>query len=336
MSALRKQKGVALLVVLILLVMMSALAAKISQQFCRNLQKTHYQVSQQQLRWAMQAQEKVVKDRLQTDATGENKALNLDGDWHQPLETRGEDYTVVSQVEDAQDCFNVNNLLAAEKILQGQNAPAVPEKPRNEQIVEQILTESGISHTTAEEVYQQLVDYLDGDATTAKDGAESDAWAGVLPARQPANQMMRTIAEIKQLPAFPVAAYPKVSKLLCALPDSASKVDVNTLKPEQAALLAALFPGKLTEDDAVRLIDSRPETGWENMETFSKALEQTFPQLKDDLPQVAELLSISSRYFRVNYTGNTDELTLRVVSQLQVNNEAGEIVTWQRRYRMIE
>lgn len=336
MSALRKQKGVALLVVLILLVMMSALAAKISQQFCRNLQKTHYQVSQQQLRWAMQAQEKVVKDRLQTDATGENKALNLDGDWHQPLETRGEDYTVVSQVEDAQDCFNVNNLLAAEKMPQGQNAPAVPEKPRNEQIVEQILTESGISHTTAEEVYQQLVDYLDGDATTAKDGAESDAWAGVVPARQPANQMMRTIAEIKQLPAFPVAAYPKVSKLLCALPDSASKVDVNTLKPEQAALLAALFPGKLTEDDAVRLIDSRPETGWENMETFSKALEQTFPQLKDDLPQVAELLSISSRYFRVNYTGNTDELTLRVVSQLQVNNEAGEIVTWQRRYRMIE
>ena len=322
--------------VLILLVMMSALAAKISQQFCRNLQKTHYQVSQQQLRWAMQAQEKVVKDRLQADASGENKALNLDGDWHQPLETRGEDYTVVSQVEDAQDCFNVNNLLAAEKIPQGQNAPAVPEKPRNEQIVEQILTESGISHATAEEVYQQLVDYLDGDATTAKDGAESDAWAGVVPARQPANQMMRTIAEIKQLPAFPAAAYPKVSKLLCALPDSASKVDVNTLKPEQAALLAALFPGKLTEDDAVRLIDSRPETGWENMETFSKALEQTFPQLKDDLPQVAELLSISSRYFRVNYTGNTDELTLRVVSQLQVNNEAGEIVTWQRRYRMIE
>lgn len=336
MSALRKQKGVALLVVLILLVMMSALAAKISQQFCRNLQKTHYQVSQQQLRWAMQAQEKVVKDRLQADASGESKPLSLEGDWHQPLETRGEDYTVVSQVEDAQDCFNVNNLLAVEKIAQGQNAPAVQEKPRREQIVEQLLTESGLSQTNAEEVYLQLVDYLDGDTTTAREGAETDAWAGVVPARQPANQMMRTIAEIKLLPAFPAAAYPKVSKLLCALPDSASKVDVNTLKPEQAALLAALFPGKLTEDDAVRLIESRPETGWENRETFSKALEQTFPQLKDDLPQVADYLSINSRYFRVNYTGNTDELTLRVVSQLQVNNEAGEIVTWQRRYRMSE
>ena len=331
-----KQKGVALLVVLILLVMMSALAAKISQQFCRNLQKTHYQVSQQQLRWAMQEQEKVVKNRLQTDASGESKALAPDGDWHQPLETQGDDYTVVSQVEDAQDCFNVNNLLAADKIAQGQNAPAVPEKPRKEQIVEHVLTDSGISQTTAEEIYLQLVDYLDGDTTTAKEGAETDAWAAVVPARLPANQMMRTIAEIKLLPAFPAAAYPKVSKLLCALPDTASKVDVNTLKPEQAALLAALFPGKLNEDDAARLIESRPETGWESMETFSKALEQAFPQLKDDLPQVADYLSINSRYFRVNYTGNTDELTLRVVSQLQVNNEAGEIVTWQRRYRMIE
>lgn len=336
MSALRKQKGVALLVVLILLVMMSALAAKISQQFCRNLQKTHYQVSQQQLRWAIQAQEKVVKDRLQADASGESKALSPDGDWHQPLETRGENYTVVGQVEDAQDCFNVNNLLAVENVAQGQNAPAVPEKPRREQIVEQLLTESGLSQTNAEEVYLQLVDYLDGDTTTAKEGAETDAWAGAVPARQPANQMMRTVAEITLLPAFPAAAYPKVSKLLCALPDAASKVDVNTLKPEQAALLAALFPGKLNEDDAVRLIESRPETGWESMETFSKVLEQAFPQLKDDLPQVADYLSINSRYFRVNYTGNTDELTLRVVSQLQVNNEAGEIVTWQRRYRMIE
>lgn len=97
-----------------------------------------------------------------------------------------------------------------------------------------------------------------------------------------------------------------------------------------------MFPGKLTQDDAVRLLDSRPESGWENMEAFSKALEQAFPQLKDDLPQVVDQFSINSRYFRVNYTGNTDELTLRVVSQLQVNNEAGEIVTWQRRYRMIE
>ncbi|MBM3073614.1 type II secretion system minor pseudopilin GspK [Lelliottia sp. RWM.1] len=336
MNTLRKQKGVALLVVLILLVMMSALAAKISQQFCRNLQKTRYQVSQQQIRWAIQAQEKVVKDTLQTDASGESKPLAPDGDWHQPLETQGEDYTLVSQVEDAQDCFNVNNLLAADNATQAVNVQAAPEKPRNEQTLEQLLADSGISQVTAEEIYLQLVDYLDADPSTVKEGAERDAWAGTVPARLPANQMMRDIAEIKLLPAFPVSAYPKVSKLLCALPDTVSKVDVNTLSQAKAVILAALFPGKLTTEGASRLIASRPESGWESLDDFMKALEQNAPQLKDDLPKVTEQLAINSRYFRVRYTGNTDDLTLRVISQLQVNQDAGEIVTWQRRYRMIE
>ncbi|WP_333850344.1 type II secretion system minor pseudopilin GspK [Leclercia sp.] len=332
---LRRQRGVALLVVLILLVMMSALAAKISQQFCRNLQKTHYQVSQQQLRWAIQRQEWAVKDRLQTAASGESTPLALDGEWHQPLETQGEYYTVVSQVEDAQDCFNVNNLLTEEKPAPDR-AAAMPTKPGKQQTVEQLLVEGGLDHATAEQVYGQLVDYLDGDSITAKEGQESDAWAGVQPARGPANQMMRNIGEIKLLPAFPAAAYAKVSALLCALPDASSKIDVNTLKPGQARLLAALFPGKMTVDEASRLLEARPEAGWENIEAFSEALVQNAPQLKDALTQIADRLSINSRYFRVNYTGNTDDLTLRVVSQLQVDTHAGEIVTWQRRYRMIE
>jgi len=336
MNRVRKQRGVALLVVLILLVLMSALAAKISQQFCRNLQKTHYQVSQQQLRWAMQAQETAIKARLQTATGGENNVLTLDGDWHQPLETQGDDYTVTSQVEDAQDCFNVNNLLATPAAPEKTDAPAVSEKPRQQQILEQIFTDSGLSTTAAEEVYTQLVDALDEDTITAKGGQEDDAWAGVQPARLPANQMMQTLSEIKQLPAFPAAAWPKVSALLCALPTTDSKINVNTLTAKQARLLAALFPGKLPEEEAKRVIEARPEGGWESVDTFSKALELNAPQLKDDLKTVGELVAVNSRYFRVNYTGNTDDLTLRVVSQLLVNTEAGEVNTWQRRYRMVE
>lgn len=338
MSRDNKQRGVALLVVLILLVMMSALAAKISQQFCRNLQKTHYQVSQQQLRWAMQRQEEAVKGLLLSAISGENSVLTLDGEWHEPLETQGEYYTVVSQVEDAQNCFNVNNLLAAPASAGKEEtpAPAVTEKPRQQQIVEQLLTDGGVSALTAEEIYLQLVDYLDENTTTAKGGQEDDAWAGLQPARLPANRMMLSLNELKLLPAFPAAAWPKVSKLFCALPTTTSRVDVNTLTPQQAGLLAALFPGKLTADEAKRVIESRPEEGWESVKAFSEQLERNAPQLKDDLKQAAELLDVSSRFFRVDYTGNTDELTLRVVSQLRAERETGEVRTWQRRYRMIE
>lgn len=72
-----------------------------------------------------------------------------------------------------------------------------------------------MSQTAAESVYLQLVDYLDGDTTTVKEGAETDAWAGVVPARQPANQMMRTIAEIKLLPAPCVSLSESEQAVMC-------------------------------------------------------------------------------------------------------------------------
>lgn len=192
----------------------------------------------------MQAQEKVVKDRLQSDASGESKALSLQGDWHQPLETRGDDYTVVSQVEDAQDCFNVNNLLAADDIAQGQNAPAVPEKPRKEQIVEQLLTGSGLSsprRTRFTRSWWTIWMAIPPRPARGRRAMPGRAWC---PPGQPANQMMRTIAEITLLPAFPATAYRKVSTLLCALPDTASKVDVNTLKPGTGRLTGRHVPRK--------------------------------------------------------------------------------------------
>lgn len=335
----RKERGVALLVVLILLVMMSALAAKISQQFCRHLQKTHYQVSQQTLKWAIARQQKVLENVLQKAGSAESAGLSPVGDWAQPLETHGDNYTVVSQVEDARTCFNVNSLLAVDA-APANAAPtdggALPEKPVKEQIVEQLLVESGVGTLAAEEIYQQLVDYLDADDVTAKQGQEADAWAGVTPARGPANQMMRTAGEIRLLPAFPQAAWAKASQYLCALPDTDGTVDVNTLTPEQAPLLAAVFTGVLTKDDAARLIDSRPEEGWESLDAFSKVLESNYPQTKEILAQLQDRVAVNSRYFRVNTTGNTDDLTLRVVSQLHVDNEAGKVVTWQRRYRMVE
>ncbi|MET4887891.1 type II secretion system protein GspK, partial [Enterobacter asburiae] len=88
--------------------------------------------------------------------------------------------------------------------------------------------------------------------------------------------------------------------------------------------------------DAARLIYTRPEEGWASLEAFSKVLESNYPQTKDILAQIQDRVAVNSRYFRVDTTGNTDDLTLRVVSQLHVDSEVGKVVTWQRRYRMVE
>jgi general secretion pathway protein K len=333
----RKQRGVALLVVLILLVMMSVLAARISQQFCRSIQKTRYQASQQQLYWAMQAQGEAIANVLKDAVSGEDKPLDPKGSWVEPVETRGENYSVESTLHDAQDCFNVNNLQAAEIPAEGTaDAPSEKVKAPQQQIVEALLVKAGLSTLNAEEVYGQLVDYVDADDMTASGSQEADAWTGMHPARLPANQMMRSISEIKLLPAFPENAYASVSTMFCALPDAAALVDVNTLQPEKAALLSALFLGTLTEDDAIRLIDSRPEAGWESQKAFEEQLEKQFPATKDVLEQSRAFYTVNSHYFSVSSVGTTDDLTLRVISQIHVDNGSGEVKTWQRRYKIIE
>ncbi|ADO49177.1 type II secretion system minor pseudopilin GspK [[Enterobacter] lignolyticus] len=329
-NAQTRQRGVALLVVLILLVMMSVLAGRISQQFCRSLQKTRYQLSQQQLRWGIQAQEKVIGQKLQT-LTGD-KSLASDGDWRDPVITRGEFYTVESAVTDAQTCFNVNSLLAEEPAQSG----AAPEKAQKERIVEALFARAGISEQTAQTLYGQLRDYLDADDVADGGRKESEAWAGLTPARFPANQMMRTPGEIRALPAFPAAAWPVLSRLMCALPATTGAVDVNTLAPEQAPLLAAVYDGVLSDDEAARLIASRPEAGWESVQAFEEQLLRQLPVKKEDLERSREFVSVSSRYFRVDSRATTDDLTLRVVTQLQVNSSTGDVAAWQRRYRIVE
>lgn len=336
--ALENQRGVALLVVLILLVMMSVLAGRISQQFCRSMQKTRYQTSYQQLRWAIQAQQKTIADILKHDAGGENKPLSLQGEWMQPVETLGEHYTVKSTVSDAQTCFNVNTLQAedAPATAVNENAAAPMEKSAKQQTFEALLESSGLSSHVAEAIYEQLKDYVDADEMTANQGQESDAWSGTRPARLPANQMMRSLSELRLLPAFPPSAYARVSKVLCALPDAGTRIDVNTLQPEQAVILAALFPGVLSEEDAARLIAARPESGWENQKAFEEQLVNLFPQSAQALEKSRDLLTLTSHYFRVNSMGTTDDLTLRVVSELRVDLGEGDVKTWQRRYKMIE
>lgn len=334
-NALARQRGVALLVVLILLVMMSVLAGHISQQFCRSLQKTRYQVSQQQLRWGIAAQESVIKERLQT-LTGD-KALASDGDWRDPVVTHGEFYTIESVITDAQTCFNVNSLLAEEPT---QSSPTQPggaaEQPQKARVVEALFGQAGISAQTAQTLYGQLRDYLDADDVAGEGGPESAAWSGLTPARFPANQMMRTLGEIRALPAFPAAAWPAISRLMCALPATTGAVNVNSLAPEQAPLLAAVYTGVLNDDEAARLIASRPQAGWESVQAFEAQLLKQFPVKKEDLARSRELVSVASQYFRVDSRATTDDLTLRVVTQLQRNSSTGDVTSWQRRYRIVE
>ena len=137
--------------------------------------------------------------------------------------------------------------------------------------------------------------------------------------------MMRTPGELKLLPAFPVAAYGKVS----AVRLTRHRQQGGCQHPDRRTGTAAGSPVyRLAERGRGRPSDRLPPGRGLGVDgAFQKELETNYPQTKDALKQVQAFLAVNSHYFRVNSTGNTDDLTLRVVSQLHVDNEAGKVIT---------
>lgn len=55
--------------------------------------------------------------------------------------------------------------------------------------------------------------------------------------------------------------YARLAPYVCALPNDKLVVNVNTIRPEQSALLVALYLDKVGLDDAKRVLTSRPRRG---------------------------------------------------------------------------
>ncbi|VEB05372.1 pullulanase [Klebsiella pneumoniae] len=82
---------------------------------------------------------------------------------------------------------------------------------------------------------------------------------------------MQDVSELRLLAGMDAALYQRLLPFVCVQPDDALQVNVNTLRPSQAALLVALFPGDLTLQEAQQLLHNRPRTGWSRRRRLSRA-----------------------------------------------------------------
>jgi general secretion pathway protein K len=75
-------------------------------------------------------------------------------------------------------------------------------------------------------------------------------------------------SELRAVAGVRAPVYAALRPFLCALPvTDLSPINVNTLGPNQAVLLAMLAPG-IDVARAQRVIDDRPVIGWENLARF--------------------------------------------------------------------
>ncbi|PLP27079.1 pullulanase, partial [Klebsiella michiganensis] len=105
----RRQRGVALLVVLLILALMVTMSTTIAERNGRAWQRTMAQVERLRAKWYARSAESLAAKILQRDASGSPNKMDLAQKWAQgPRRFTIDDGEVSGLIVDGQACFNLN------------------------------------------------------------------------------------------------------------------------------------------------------------------------------------------------------------------------------------
>ena len=116
MAAKRPQRGVALIVILLLLAVMVSIAASMADRLFSQFKRAGSQINYQQAYWYSLGVEALAKYGIEQSYKDNDDSINLSQPWAQELDSMPLDYgTVSGKLHDAQACFNINALSDVEQ-----------------------------------------------------------------------------------------------------------------------------------------------------------------------------------------------------------------------------
>lgn len=172
---------------------------------------------------------------------------------------------VEATVRDGGNCFNVNS------VVSGQSATGLVQRRSGIEQFISLMRVLGIPDAEARRIAEAAGDWADSDAVAGSVGAEDPAYAAGERPYRTGNTLFADVSELRPLAGMTAETYERIRPWLCALPVAElSPINVNTLSPEQAPLLAMLDPDRLGLDGARSMIEDRPERGWSSTLDFWK------------------------------------------------------------------
>lgn len=276
---LQKQRGVALLMVLIVITTLSALLYPLWQ--AQRMAMVRAQASQAQLQaWAvLMSTQDWVKSALKFDAQ-QSKTDSLQELWAQPMPPMPFDGgTIGGWLEDAQGRLNVNRLANPDPVHRAQ---ALEEFNRLCQVL-----------TLECPFWSAVADWVDSDDIPSTGGAETATYLSMQPARRAANQPIVAVEELQAVQGVSSIILQGLSPYLIALPQD-FPVNINTAK---MPVMMALAPW-MTEDQAKLITASQQSQPFESLMQVSELLRKNSVQDAEINLLVNERqLSVATQHF---------------------------------------
>ncbi len=262
-----RERGAALLTVLMLVAIIAVMAGAALEKLRLSTRLAGNAAAGEQARAYALAAETLATTRIGAMLEASPKRVTLQGDWSgrpfgMPLPGGG---FATARVRDGGNCFNLNSLVS------GRAGAYVTDPLMRPQFV-RLMRLLDVPVQVAEQIAAGTADWIDSDQAQQAMGAEDAAYLNRETPYRTADTLMTDPSEIRAVAGMTSQIYATLKPWICTLPVAqAAPINVNTLLPEQAPILAMLFPDTMSIAGARQMILQRPPQGVGSTDVFFKS-----------------------------------------------------------------
>jgi len=268
-----RQKGAALLIVLLLAATLSFVALATLEKTSLAAARAFNVNARSEALWRSLAVETLTVEAIEKFKDANDGRMSLDDEWAAaPIILPMDDGAARVIIADGTTCFNINS-------LSGEEGDA--SKAAGREFV-RLAGFAGIDEYEAETLSQTIGDWIDADVNRRPQGAEDEYYSTLPSPYRAGNQPLATVSELRAIKGVTRERYAALKPYLCALSDSGpSPLNVNMLEPRDAPVLAAMLGEEVTTQTAADIISARPPGGWTSVEAFMETPQISALNLED-------------------------------------------------------
>ena len=317
-----KERGAALLTVLLLVAVIAILAAhgidrlagatKLASNARELSQAKAYLIAAESI--GLQSAEEIV-------SASPGRTINVGG-WNgreQKFPVPGG--LIAASLADGGNCFNINSLVT-------QQQDVLSARPEGLAQFSRLMVMLGTLDGDAADIAESVADWIDSDTVAAPRGAEDQYYLQQENPYRTANALIVDVSELRTIKGVTDDIFVRLVPWICALPTTdLSPININTLRPEQAILLAMLgaVPSDLTP--ARQFLGRRPELGYASLNDFWA---ESYPASLAATPEVQSQTKLTTRWFRVDLTVEMQSALVEERALIDAARRPGRLVHRQR------
>jgi general secretion pathway protein K len=296
MRASERENGAALLSAILIVALMSVAALAMVDGIGGAITQAKTADARVKLTWQMAGVEEagfIGVEQLRQDGAAALNA-NTPG-FRQTFETDVSDAVISTILDDASNCFNLNALRVLDDSDDEQSGASA--------LYTVLLVSAGFDESEAEGLTAKLMDWLDPDNSARPGGAEDNFYATLRTPYRASGVPLASVSELRAIRGYSKQIVEAISPLVCVRNTVEIGVfNINTILPDQAALLSMALGGNLDLADAENLLLLRPPQGWASVDALFE--EGPIERISPDVRR-ADLLGTVSNYVELH--GRVDD-----------------------------